>query len=84
MTNQNDKINDSLFTEIELDEATNVNGGRHRRRVYSTYSAYFLARNPNRFRLRNVVGTTRRGNFRRFDRNLGGILAPLRRAGIRI
>lgn len=36
MNNQN-QTNDSLFTEIELNEAANVNGG------YSTYSSYYLS-----------------------------------------
>jgi len=90
MNKQNQTENkNSLFTEIELDEAVNVNGGYlgvpdYRPGGFLTYSAYFLSQNPSKFRLKNTLPRRGSRNFGRFDRNTVGILTTLRNNGIRI
>ena len=75
MNNQN-QTKESLFTEIKLDEAANVNGG--------SYFNWFFSLNPSNFRLRNTLPRRGSSNFGRYDRNLNGMLSVLRNNGIRV
>lgn len=65
------KVNNSLFTDIELDKAANVNGG--------SVVGYWWANNPSNYRLVNEFANGVNSNsLAAFDRNLNGILSTFR------
>lgn len=66
-----DLVESSFLTEIDTEEAKNLQGG--------SVVGYYWSRNPSKYRLRNEFANgVNKKSLAKFDRNLSGILSTLR------
>jgi hypothetical protein len=85
--------NDSLFIELDLNEAANVGGGNGWSPMLfndlleeyfgtSNLSTISISENPNGFKLEDILADgLNNDSFRAFDRNTSAMLDSLRRYG---